>query len=91
MLFPTSDVASLTYEDMTRKLKARLDKKESDLILRLKFNNRIQQPDESVEDFILSVKLQAEYCTFGNIKDVAIRDRILAGLRDNALCQRLLS
>lgn len=91
LLFPTKNVASITYEEMTTKLKSRLDKKESDLIQRWKFNNRVQQPNESVEDFILSVKLQAEYCTFENFKNAAIRDRILAGLKDDALRQRLMS
>lgn len=44
-----------------------------------------------MEDFILSVKLQAEYCSFGNFKSLAIRDRIVAGIRDKSLQQRLLN
>ncbi|KXJ79164.1 hypothetical protein RP20_CCG002157 [Aedes albopictus] len=76
---------------MITKLKARLDKTESDLVQRLKFNVRIQQPDESLEDFVLSVKLQAEFCNFENFKKMAIRDRIVAGIRDRALQQRLLN
>lgn len=58
---------------------------------RLKFNVRVQQPDESLEDFVLSVKLQAEFCNFENFKEMAIRDRIVAGIRDKALQQRLLN
>lgn len=91
LLFPTTSVQEIPYEEMTSKLKSRLDKTESDLIQRLKFNNRVQQPDETVEDFILSVKLQEEFCTFGTFKNTAVRDRILAGLRDNSLRQRLLT
>ena len=40
---------------------------------------------------MLSLKLQAEFCSFGEFKQVAIRDRILAGLTDGALRQRLLN
>nr|XP_029717921.1 uncharacterized protein LOC109430395 [Aedes albopictus] len=76
---------------MVKKLKARLDKTESDLVQRLKFNIRVQQPDESLEDFVLSVKLQAEFCNFETFKDMAIRDRIVAGIRDKVLQQRLLN
>lgn len=76
---------------MITKLKARIDKTESDLVQRLKFNVRTQQPDESLEDFVLSVKLQAEFCNFENFKPSAIRDRIVAGVRDKELQQRLLN
>lgn len=91
LLYPNSNLAEVPYEEMITKLKARLDKTESDLVQRLKFNVRIQQPDESLEDFVLSVKLQAEFCNFENFKKMAIRDRIVAGIRDRALQQRLLN
>ncbi|XP_062711362.1 uncharacterized protein LOC134289499 [Aedes albopictus] len=91
LLFPTSNLTTVSYEDMVAKLRTRLDKTESDLIQRLKFNNRIQQPDETVEDFVLSVKLQAEFCSFEGFKEVAIRDRILAGIREKSLRERLLN
>lgn len=91
LLFPTNNLKEVSYEDMVAKLRTRIDKTESDLIQRLKFNNRTQQPDETVEDFVLSVKLQAEFCSFEGFKDVAIRDRILAGVRDKSLRERLLN
>lgn len=91
LLYPNTSVSEVSYTDLVAKLKARLDKTESDLIQRFKFNNRMQQPDESLEDFVLSVKLQAEFCTFGSFKDLAIRDRLVAGVREVALQQRLLN
>lgn len=91
LLYPNGNLSEISYEDMIAKLRARFDKTESDLIQRLKFNNRVQQPDETAEDFVLSVKLQAEYCSFDNFKSFAIRDRIVAGVRDRALQQKLLN
>lgn len=91
LLYPNTNINEVPYADMIARLKSRLDKTESDLIQRFKFNNRVQQPDESVEDFVLSVKLQAEFCSFGNFKELAIRDRIVAGIREAALQQRLLN
>lgn len=95
LLYPNTKLAEVPYEEMISKLKARLDKTESDLVQRLKFNVRVQQPDESVEDFVLSVKLQTEFCNYNcnaeTFKQMAIRDRIVAGIRDKALQQRLLN
>lgn len=91
LLYPNGNLAEVEYEDMVSKLRARFDKTESDLIQRLKFNNRVQQPDETAEDFVLSVKLQAEYCAFGDFKSSAIRDRVVAGVRDRLLQQKLLN
>lgn len=91
LLYPNTDLETISYEEMVKKLKARLDKTESDLVQRLKFNIRVQQPDESLEDFVLSIKLQAEFCNFETFKDMAIRDRIVAGIRDKVLQQRLLN
>ncbi|XP_062710644.1 uncharacterized protein LOC134288785 [Aedes albopictus] len=91
LLYPRESLSEVTYPDMVAKLKARLDKTESDLVQRMKFNSRVQQQDETAEDFVLSLKLQAEFCSFGEFKQVAIRDRVLAGLTDGALIQRLLN
>ncbi|XP_058840785.1 uncharacterized protein LOC131696252 [Topomyia yanbarensis] len=76
---------------MIDKLKSRFDKKESELIQRYKFNNRKQNPGESAEDFVLAVKLQAEFCNFGTFKEAASRERIVAGLRDVQLQKTLLN
>lgn len=91
LLYPNTDLAEVNYTEMVDKLKARLEKTESDIVQRLKFNVRVQQPDESLEDFVLSVKLQAEFCHFENFMEMAVRDRIVAGVRDKALQQRLLN
>ncbi|EDS45763.1 conserved hypothetical protein [Culex quinquefasciatus] len=52
--------------------------------------HRNQQPDESNEDFVQAFKMQAEFCGFGAFKNVAIMDRVLAGLLDGNLKENLL-
>ncbi|XP_055619547.1 uncharacterized protein K02A2.6-like [Toxorhynchites rutilus septentrionalis] len=91
LLFPNGKLEEAAYNELISKLKMRLDKTESGLMQRFKFNNRVQQPDESAEDFVLSVKLLAEFCNFENFKQTAIMDRIVAGLTEKALQQRLLN
>ncbi|XP_062554728.1 uncharacterized protein LOC134219857 [Armigeres subalbatus] len=90
LLFPTGNFEEASLDDIVSKLKNRLDKTDPDLVQRYKFSTRVQNPDESTEDFILNLKLQAEFCGFDNFKGVAILDRLIAGIRDKHLRQRLL-
>ncbi|XP_062542952.1 uncharacterized protein LOC134210728 isoform X2 [Armigeres subalbatus] len=46
--------------------------------------------DEPAEDFILDVKLLAESCGFGVMKDSIIRDRLVLGAYDIKVRERLL-
>lgn len=91
LLYPVGNFEEAEFDDLIAKLKNRLDKIDPDLVQRYKFSTRVQNPDETTEDFILSLKLQAEFCAFANFKEVAILDRMIAGLRDKNLRQRLLS
>ncbi|EAT39790.1 AAEL008423-PA [Aedes aegypti] len=77
-------------DELVQKLKQKLDKTDSALIHRFKFGSRIQQPGETASDFLFSLKLQAEYCNFKDDKDGRILDRVLIGLSDDALRQKLL-
>ncbi|XP_058448458.1 uncharacterized protein LOC131428490 [Malaya genurostris] len=89
--YPMGNLDEVLYNDMIKKLKTRLDKKPSGLVQRLRFSNRVQHPDESLEDYVLAIKLQAEFCAFGTFKDQAIRDRIISGITDTALQEKILN
>lgn len=91
LLYPAGDFEKIAFEDLIAKLKNRLDKTDPDLVQRYKFSTRVQHPDETTEDFILALKLQAEFCDFENFKEKAILDRLIAGIIDKNLRQRLLS
>ena len=56
---------------------------------RAKFNTRTQQPGESAEKFIADLYALAEDCNFDTLKDEMIRDRIVVGIRDVKLSQRM--
>ncbi|XP_055584922.1 uncharacterized protein LOC129737785 [Uranotaenia lowii] len=90
LLYPNGQLANADYEDIIDRLRQRFDKKESSRILRFRFTTRVQEPNETLEDFILSLKMQAEFCNFGDSKSSMILDRIVAGVRDVNLRQRLL-
>lgn len=53
------------------------------------FYKRAQKPGESVEAFVRSLYELAQYCEFGGIKDEQIRDRIVIGISDSDVSQKL--
>ena len=59
------------------------------IIEHAKFNKHSQLPGEPVEQFVASLYNLAVDCNFGELKDKLIRDRIVVGIRDTSLSERL--
>ena len=57
---------------------------------RFKFNNRTQEPSESIETYAASLRALAATCAFGTLHDELIRDRIVCGIHNNAVRRKLL-
>ncbi|KAM7300813.1 uncharacterized protein ISCGN_016398 [Ixodes scapularis] len=56
---------------------------------RAKFNSRKQEPHETVDAFVTDLYKAAETCEYGNLKEELIRDRLVVGLIDVKLSERL--
>ena len=56
---------------------------------RAKFNRRKQEEGESVDAFITDLYALAEHCGYGTLHDEMIRDRIVVGIRNGKLSERL--
>ncbi|UYV73932.1 K02A2.6-like [Cordylochernes scorpioides] len=56
---------------------------------RAKFNSRIQENREPVDEFITSLYKLADSCEFEGLHEQLIRDRIVVGVRDKALSERM--
>ena len=56
---------------------------------RAMFHQRMQQNSEQAESFIRSLYEMAEHCDFGASKDDCIRDRLVVGIPDKELSERL--
>ena len=59
------------------------------IIEHTKFNKRSQLPGKPVEQFVASLYNLAVDCNFGELKDKFICDRIVVGIKDASLSERL--
>ena len=64
-------------------------KKRNIIYERARFNTRRQEKDESVDTFVTALHNLAQYCNFKDLHDEMIRDRLIVGLRDAKLSERL--
>ena len=56
---------------------------------RARFNSRKQEEDETVDAFVTALHGLAEHCNYGNLHNEMIRDRVVVGIRDVRLSERL--
>ncbi len=56
---------------------------------RAKFNRRDQKEGESVETYITELYRLAESCEYGDMKEQLLRDRLVVGIRDTKMSERL--
>ena len=59
-------------------------------IERLKFYQRNQKEDEVADDFITDVRKLSLTCEFGEFKDQAVRDRVVFGLKDQKVKEKII-
>ena len=87
--FHLSTEDSKKYDSVKQGFENYFIKKRNVIYERTKFNLRVQRPDESVDSFITDLHNLAEFCEYGNLHDELIRDRIVVGLRDKKLSEKL--
>ncbi|KAL7374026.1 hypothetical protein ABVT39_020482 [Epinephelus coioides] len=86
---PLTDQQKAVYEYVRKAFDEHFVGKHNVIYECAKFNSRQQQQGESAENFITDVHKLAEHCRFGTLKEEMIRDRIVVGIRDSRLSERL--
>ena len=87
--FELSAEESKKHATVRDKFESHFVKRRNVIFKRAKFNNRKQQPEESVDAFITALYALAEHCNYGGLHDEMIRDRIVVGIRDSSLSEKL--
>lgn len=87
--FALSDEDNKKYRPVMDKFKAHFVKKRNVIYERARFNMRRQEEGETVDAFITTLYSLAEHCGYGELHDEMIRDRIVVGIRDAHLSEKL--
>ena len=72
------------------KLDAYIIGETNEIYERFKFNKREQKEDESVDTYVTALKELIRSCSYGDLSDSLLRDRIVIGISDNTVRKSLL-
>ena len=84
-----TDEEKLYYSKVIEKFDDFFQVRKNVIFERARFNRRVQLPDESAEQYIMQLYKLAESCDYKDYTEEMIRDRLVVGIRDSALSQRL--
>ena len=87
--FGLSEGDAKKYDTVKAKFEDYFVKKKNPIFERAKFNKRRQGEQETVDDFITDLYQLAANCEYGNLHDELIRDRIVVGIKDSELSEKL--
>ena len=85
------DEGTVSYEEIKKSLNDYFAERRNTIVERARFNKRSQKPGESTDAFIQDLYRLADNCDYGTLKDDLIRDRIVVGVLDDSLSDRLQS
>ena len=77
------------YSEVLAKFDGHFKVRKNVIFERACFNRRGQEEGETVEHFIASLYQLSENCQYGEMRNEMIRDRLVVGIRDLALSERL--
>ena len=78
-----------TYDTVKDKFNNHFVKKHNVIYERACFNQRRQEEGETFDNYVTALYGLVEHCKYGSLQSEMIRDRIIVGLRDRKLSERL--
>ena len=84
-----SDDARKSYKDVMAKLDEHFKVRNNTIYERARFNRRDQQEGESAEEYVTALYELIETCEYGELHDEMLRDRLVVGIRDAAMSEKL--
>ena len=89
--FTFADAAdAMKLEPVIAKFDEYMNPKKNIPYLRYKFFSYNQIEGQSIDDYVTELKLKSSHCEFGTLKASLIRDRIVAGVKEKKVQERLL-
>ena len=90
-LLSPAEVDSKSYDELTTVLTDHFSPKKLVVVERYMFYSRSQRSGESITDFVVAIKHQSQFCKFGTFLKDALRDRLISGISNDIIRQKLLS
>ena len=87
--FRLSEADSTNYDTVKDRFQAHFVHRRNPIYERARFNKRIQEPGETVDSFVTALYCLAEHCDYGELREQMIRDRLVVGLRDANLAEKM--
>lgn len=80
-----------TLKEILQVLEKHFAPKPSVVVERCHFNERIRKDGESISDYVAELRKMTEYCEYGDKLEEMIRDRLVAGVMNDNIQQKLFS
>ncbi|UYV81082.1 hypothetical protein LAZ67_19002721, partial [Cordylochernes scorpioides] len=80
-----------TFDNLIDILKRHFSPKRSIVVERFIFFKRMQLKEESISDYLVEIKRLASSCIFGNFLEDSLRDKMVCGLYNAKIQNRILS
>ena len=77
------------YSTVLEKIDQFFQVRKNVIIERARFNSRSQQDGETAEQYIAALYRLVESCNYAGLKEEMIRDRLVVGIRDKSLSEKL--
>ena len=80
-----------TYPEIVATMKEHFDPPPSPIVQRFKFNSRMQEERESITSYLAALRALAEHCNYGDILSNMLKDRLVCGVNNAKIQNRLLA
>lgn len=78
------------FEEVLKMFDGHCLSKKNETYERYVFRSRVQHQGETFDNFLTDLKLKAQTCNFGDLRDSMVRDQIVFGTTDKKLREKLL-
>ena len=78
------------YDTVLRKFTEFCVPRKNVIYERYVFHTRVQREEEQFDSFVTDLRLMSKTCEFENLRDSLIRDRVVVGIRDSRLKEKML-
>ena len=90
-LVAPEDIGRSSYAEIKRLMGERKNPKPNQIAERFKFNSRNRKSNESISEYMVELCCLTQFCDYGMVLNDMLHDRLVCGVNQNQIQQKLLS